>query len=1234
MTGTNSAITTEELLAQTDWIRRLARGLMADPAAAEDVAQRALLVALERRPRQPGRLRAWLAGLVRNVARHERRAAERRRRHETAEPSIASSPSTASLVERAELQQRLITVVLALPEPYRTTVLLRYVEDFGAEEIGRRTGVPGSTVRTRLARGLARLREQLDSESCGGRESWLPALVALAGSQRPVTLLAPAAGQLTTWGTLMTIQGKLAVGAAVVLGLALALWSVFEVGGSPWQPTGQLDAPVVASDQLPPVPERSLPRPPTASPPEPEVLPISEAHPGQLVRVSGRLVDALGAPVADATLRLLPDGWTLAALGFDQSGDPLALGWLDDARVDDRHRPFDSPPWNLVAPRRSAADGTFVLSARLVLWDHSDSMSSFHRYPELVVQHAQFATMRVPCWERVTEAGTSLFEVGTLVLAPGVSIMGRVVDEHGAPLSGVDVRALLRGKLSPDERLVRVGQDDWDNVTDHDTLSGPDGRFLIPGLWAGEYELSLELGGVRPLVQPLELSAGAGPDASLRDLGDLVLADGEVLAGTVVDAQGRSIAGSEVRVSVYTDEDWRREWKRAFRERMERGEELHSIHLELEHVRRGAHPGHWSTAGRWEARHGVAVSGPDGSFRILGLSQGMVDVYAAAPGFEPVRQRQVLTGRTDLRVELPSQGSLRVRCVDAQTGQAIASVELEASREDEGQIASDLESLPVVPVSRTAQGEVPSPGGPGGDAGEQLVVEHVCAADVLLVVTAPGYPRQSLHVAGLPAGLAWAERTAMLLPAGGVIVGRVRDEDGRPIAGAQGSVYPGNPEPQEERRLERAFTTDAEGAFSTELLSAGSWNVSVWSTGCLPATARAALGSGNDRAEVELVLVRGATLSGRVLDDAARPVRGAGLRLERKTEQAAQDPAVKPWAFVSQTSFAGTFVFDRLAPGSYLVQAEDVGTLEVVLATGERREIEIRAGQSPVVHGLVTVDGQPVAGVAVVAEYANPEPDKRYSGLTYEERTLTAVDGSYELSITRRAPFELFVRSDEYPDVSRQALGPLSAPRTRVDLELPSGCVPVLVLSAESGLPVADARVQAWAGVIGGGRPIEGRTDDSGRCTLRHVLPGTRYLAVYHPEHLPLRQQPVLVPETGDATEQRIELARGGGVAGFVYAADGSLCPESQLRLATFRLDDVDGAAQPYGWTVTELVEGRYAVANLESGRWLLLFFGEDAWFEHWELDDLQPSALGRLELDVIAGVVVAEDLHLQAPGN
>jgi DNA-directed RNA polymerase specialized sigma24 family protein len=75
--------------------------------------------------------------------------------------------STETMLARLELPRMVSELVRALDEPYRTTILLRFLEGRTPTETARAHGIPAGTVRWRLNEGLGRLRARLD-EAHGG----------------------------------------------------------------------------------------------------------------------------------------------------------------------------------------------------------------------------------------------------------------------------------------------------------------------------------------------------------------------------------------------------------------------------------------------------------------------------------------------------------------------------------------------------------------------------------------------------------------------------------------------------------------------------------------------------------------------------------------------------------------------------------------------------------------------------------------------------------------------------------------------------------------------------------------------------------------------------------------------------------------------------------------------------------------------------------------------------------
>ena len=242
------AIREDELRAQVAWIRALARTLLQDPDAAEDVAQEALLVALERPPRAAvsgASLRRWLSSVTRTLARQFVRGERRRRyRERVAADALAESRR---VVERGEMQQRMSELVLGLDEPYRSTILHRYLDGWNASEIAARQGIAPATVRKRLSRGLDKLRQRLDEDYDGDRSAWLMALVPLVRSS------GIAAGSTSLIGGIvaMSIHAKIA---AALLVVALGLVAFWDRGSDPGGVTAEPDQSAALDAELRPLP--------------------------------------------------------------------------------------------------------------------------------------------------------------------------------------------------------------------------------------------------------------------------------------------------------------------------------------------------------------------------------------------------------------------------------------------------------------------------------------------------------------------------------------------------------------------------------------------------------------------------------------------------------------------------------------------------------------------------------------------------------------------------------------------------------------------------------------------------------------------------------------------------------------------------------------------------------------------------------------------------------------------
>lgn len=203
-----------ELSQHARFLRVLARRLAIDDAGADDLVQETLLAALAAHDAPLRRPLPWLTAVLRNRASKASRSDRHRgdRERASTRPAAVGRPMDAAI--EIEVGQRLLAYVEALEEPYRSTIFRRYYDAWEPREIAERTEVRLATVKTRLARALVLLRERLDRDGPGGRESWLTGMALLgqldptAPSRRTAAVAKPAAWWMAlAAGTLVVLVG-------------------------------------------------------------------------------------------------------------------------------------------------------------------------------------------------------------------------------------------------------------------------------------------------------------------------------------------------------------------------------------------------------------------------------------------------------------------------------------------------------------------------------------------------------------------------------------------------------------------------------------------------------------------------------------------------------------------------------------------------------------------------------------------------------------------------------------------------------------------------------------------------------------------------------------------------------------------------------------------------------------------------------------------------------------------
>jgi RNA polymerase sigma-70 factor (ECF subfamily) len=427
----------ELLLSHSEWVRRLAHSLVADSNRADDLVQRTWVAALEHPPGEHVPLRAWFAGVLRNLARQDRRADDRRVARERAAAREDVLPSADESLDAIARQKMLMGAVLDLDEPYRSVIVRRYFDDVPPRDIASELGLPVKTVKTRLARALEKLRERLDREHGSDRGAWMALFVPWIQTHGPA-----AAG-----GLLMNAKIKAAIALAIAAGTIAAVVHFTSLD----TPTAESDAtslaaastleapepiskPELVEEATSPVERTAVSAPTQTETPAPAPVPPAKS-------VRGRVIDITGAPVASIDV-------------FGSNSVPPSF----------RDKP---------ALARTGPTGEF---------EFVDSKNVF----QLSAENDAWTTVLHPRLEASHHERRALIVVG-----PRITVAGRVLDESRRPIVGADVWTSIDDKLRASMGAIL----DTSSGTSRDARTDAEGRFELGDLPACPGRLTVRSSG-------------------------------------------------------------------------------------------------------------------------------------------------------------------------------------------------------------------------------------------------------------------------------------------------------------------------------------------------------------------------------------------------------------------------------------------------------------------------------------------------------------------------------------------------------------------------------------------------------------------------------------------------------------------------------------------------------------------------------------------------------------------
>lgn len=440
------AVPIDELLQHRRWLCALARGLVADPEVAREVEQETWLVALRHPPKDRRNLRGWLS---RVAARQARSRWRRRTWAGQLDDDVPTDLDPADMAAQVEVARVLAGHVLALDEPYRTTVLLRFWHGLDSPAIASREGIAAGTVRWRLKVALDQLRARLAEQR--GPKTWATFLAPLVRQPAPASF-----GSLVA---LLWLPLLLPTAAAVALvAAAVTLLAPESNEPEPHRVAALPSTPEFV--ETPPIPEALAAsiEPTTAitttesTAQRTEVVPPATEIASRPVGVArGRLVSNDGQPVAGGQVR------------FTYTPDHIPANWTEwtDAEYDGH---FEIP-----LPR--VPDRTF------------GTLSAEFRAPYRVERST---TAAIPA--------TQVVEFGAVELTLGARVEGVVLTVDGLPLAGATVTArdggrdglrMLRMQMEHEPYSGRDSRSLSAFPNSVSTTSGADGRYRLEGVAEG-----------------------------------------------------------------------------------------------------------------------------------------------------------------------------------------------------------------------------------------------------------------------------------------------------------------------------------------------------------------------------------------------------------------------------------------------------------------------------------------------------------------------------------------------------------------------------------------------------------------------------------------------------------------------------------------------------------------------------------------------------------------------------
>ena len=309
--------------------------------------------------------------------------------------------------------------------------------------------------------------------------------------------------------------------------------------------------------------------------------------------------------------------------------------------------------------------------------------------------------------------------------------------------------------------------------------------------------------------------------------------------------------------------------------------------------------------------------------------------------------------------------------------------------------------------------------------------------------------------------LAEAQVDIALRP-GAAVVGRLVDEQGRPVAGKVVFEEIGGQAVPRQLAESLKVETGPDGVFAFERVPVGTSDLGITASGLTPRRLAAEVGPRDKAVDLGTVtLERGLTIVGRVVDRAGAPVGNASLYAWPTSSATFAFSSSSPDAVLSDAQ--GAFVIGGLEAGIYSVSASIAGYVSAGQKTEAGSEKPLRLVVTPagtITGSVVDARGRAVESFTVMAERV--EKDGNGYGAS-GSKEVTSPDGRFSIDDLAEGTYVIHVRAPETAPGSVAGVKLVAGRATDTGvIRLGSGGVIRGSVIDTSGAPVAGATLSAF----------------------------------------------------------------------------------------------------------------------------------------------------------------------------